>query len=315
MSMLNHPIVLAIPHLTPAIQKSNICNKPRGIALRLRRICDDDETFEKRSTEYQNDLIARDHKPSIVKKQFSEVKNETRSEARQKQTKQDKVSHLKFIASYNPALPNIQNIIQNNLSILHTDENMKKIFPSKSIKTLYRREKNLKEILSPSLFPAKPKNSESCITSSKKCDICKNYLITDNKFKREITGRFYNVRGNLCCNSSNVIYLISCKKCEDQYIGSAIDFKARFRIHKSDIKTKKDRCGTAIHFNSKCFDVQNPHRLLQVQLIESVVSDIDLENKLWKRKKYWQFQLFTKTHGMNSVSDLYTSKRKGCRKK
>ena len=209
-------------------------------------------------------------------------------------------------------MPNIHNIIQNNLSILHTDQNMKKIIPSKSIKTLYRREKNLKEILSLSLFPAKPKNSESCITSCKKCDICKNYLIT--KFKCKVTGRFCNVRGNLCYNSSNVIYLISCINCEDQYIGSAIDFKATFRIHKSDIQTTKDRCGTARHFNSKCSDVQNPHRFLQVQLIESVVSDLDLENKLWEREKYWQCQL-TNTHDMNSVSDLYASKRKGCRKK
>ena len=230
--------------------ENNISNISRGIALRLRRICDDNETFEKRSSEYQNYLIA---------------KIKTRSEARQKQTKQDKVGPLKFITSYNPALPNIHNIIQNNLSILHTDENMKKIFPSKSIKTLYRRGKNLTKILSPSLFPAKPKNSESCITSCKKCDICKNYLITDNKFKCKVTGRFYNVKGNLRCNSSNVIYLISCKNSEDQYIVLAIDFKARFRIHKSDIKIKKDRCGTARHFYSKCSDVQNPHRFLQIQ--------------------------------------------------
>ena len=122
------------------------------IALRLRRICDDDEIFEKRYSEYQNYLIARDHKPSIVKKQFSKVKTKTRSEARQKQTKQDKVSDLKFMATYKSAWPNIHNIIQNNLSILHTDENLKKMFPSKSIKTFYRKEKNLKEILSPSLF-------------------------------------------------------------------------------------------------------------------------------------------------------------------
>ena len=85
--MLNSPVVLAIPHLTPAIQKNNICNIFRGIALWLRRICGDDETFEKRSSEYQNYLIARDHKPSVVKNKFSEVKNKTRSEARLKQTK------------------------------------------------------------------------------------------------------------------------------------------------------------------------------------------------------------------------------------
>ena len=148
---------------------------------------------------------------------------------------------------------------------------MKKLFPFKSIKTLYRREKNLMEILSPSLFLAKPKNSESCITPCQKCGICKNYLLTDNKFNCKVTGRFYNVRGNLSCNSSDAIYLISCKSFENQYIVSAIDFNARFGIHKSNIKTKKDRCGTARHFNTKCFDVQNPHRFLLVQLIETVV--------------------------------------------
>ena len=73
--------------------KSNISNIPRSIALRLRRISDDDETFEKRSSEYQNYLIARDHKPSIVQI-LSEPKRKTRSEASQKQTKQDKVSDL-----------------------------------------------------------------------------------------------------------------------------------------------------------------------------------------------------------------------------
>ena len=109
--------------------------------------------------------------------------------------------------------------------------------------------------------------------------------------------------------------MISDKNCEYQYIGSAIDFKARYRIHKSDIKTSKDRCGTARHFNRKCTDVQNPHRFLQVQLIESVTSDLDHENELWEREKYWQCQLFTNTHGMKSVSYFYASKRKGRRKK
>ena len=36
----------------------------------------------------------------MVKRQLSEVKKKTRSEARQKQTKQDKVSDLKFVTTY-----------------------------------------------------------------------------------------------------------------------------------------------------------------------------------------------------------------------
>ena len=62
------------------------------------------------------------------------------------------------------------------------------------------------------------------------------------------------------------------------------------------------------------YDSGNPHIFLQVQSIESVQNDVNLEGKLWEREKYWQCQLFTNTHGMNSVSDLYLSKREGCRK-
>ena len=78
--------------------------------------------------EYQNYLIAREHKPFTVKRQFSEVRNKTGAEARTKQEKQDKLSTVKFITTYNPALPNISKIIQNNLSILHTGEDMKNFF-------------------------------------------------------------------------------------------------------------------------------------------------------------------------------------------
>ena len=39
--------------------KNNIENTPEAVALRLRRICDSDEKFEKHSAEYQNCLIGR----------------------------------------------------------------------------------------------------------------------------------------------------------------------------------------------------------------------------------------------------------------
>ena len=106
-------------------------------------------------------------------------------------------------------------------------------------------------------------------------------------------------------------------KCLEQYVGSAIKFKSRFRIHKSDIKAKKNSCGTARHFNNKCSNSSNPFVYLRVQLIEKVYciyDDCDIEDILWDREKYWQSQLFTKVKGMNSISDLYCIKRKGSRK-
>ena len=74
------------------------------------------------------------------------------------------------------------------------------------------------------------------------------------------------------------------------HVGSAIKFKTRFRIHKSDIKTKKERCGSARHFNNNCYHVTNPFQYFEVQLIEPVHrSNLEnIEKDLWGREKYWQ---------------------------
>ena len=142
-------------------------------------------------------------------------------------------------------------------------------------------------------------------------------MIFDNTFIFTVTGKSYSITGQLKCESINVVYLITCSKCLEQYIGSAVKFKTRFRIHKSDIKTKKERCGSARHFNSKCYHDTNPFQYLKVRLIEQVESNSleNIEDVLWDREKYWQSQLFTITKGMNSILDLYSSKRKDCRKR
>ena len=47
-----------------------------------------------------------------------------------------------------------------------------------------------------------------------------------------------------------MVYLISCKRHIDQYVGSAFEnkFKPGFRVHKNDINTCKDICGVVKHF-------------------------------------------------------------------
>ena len=151
---------------------------------------------------------------------------------------------------------------------------MKKLFSPNSLTTINRRDKNLKEILSASLFPPTLNKNESPISNRNKCNICKNYLISDNKFKCKVTGRVYSVKSSLPCNNPNVVYIISCNNCGEQYAVSVTDFKAKLRIHKSEIKTKKGRCGSSRHFSKKCCDRGNSHIFLQVQFIESVQSDV-----------------------------------------
>ena len=59
-------MVLHMYFLALVFQKNCIESIPKGVPLRLRRICNSNSKFEKRSSEYQGYLIARDNKPTKI---------------------------------------------------------------------------------------------------------------------------------------------------------------------------------------------------------------------------------------------------------
>ena len=62
---------------------------------------------------------------------------------------------VKFIATFNPALSNIERLIRKQIHYLHSGEvfQIKKAFPNIKFSVIYKRNKNLKEIVVPSLYP------------------------------------------------------------------------------------------------------------------------------------------------------------------
>ena len=108
--------------------KNSIENVPKGVALRLRRICDSDNKFEERSVQYQKHLVTRDHKPSKVKKQFSDIRNISREEARRPKNNNNFSAPCNLITQYNPLLPNIKTIIKKHLPVLQSSYEMLQFF-------------------------------------------------------------------------------------------------------------------------------------------------------------------------------------------
>ena len=75
----------------------------------------------------------------------------------------------------------------------------------------------------------------TCQCNSNRCQIC-NFLSLGRSFRSHITSKEFSTNYNLDCNSNNVVYLISCKKCNIQYVGSTTTkFRTRFNNHKSRI--------------------------------------------------------------------------------
>ena len=59
------------------------------------------------------------------------------------------------MTKYNPRLPKINGIIKKHISILHSDDALKTFFPTDFFSTIYKRNKNLKELIAPSVYPRK----------------------------------------------------------------------------------------------------------------------------------------------------------------
>ena len=84
----------------------------------------------------------------------------------------------------------------------------------------------------------------------KRCDLCQKFFVESKFFPSFRTGKKYTVHSRLSCDSKNIIYLASCRKCHLQYVGSTTtDFRIRFRNHKSAMLTNKKTCEVAAHFN------------------------------------------------------------------
>jgi len=119
-----------------------------------------------------------------------------------------------FVTTFSPMLPDLNHIIKKHLHFLESSPKLKELFPKNSIIPSYCRSKNLKEILAPSKFiSTTSRNTNSlvggCFKCDKnRCDLCKHYFV-----EISVASEQENLI-QLDLISKNIIYLVSCKKCQ-----------------------------------------------------------------------------------------------------
>ena len=145
-----------------------------------------------------------------------------------------------------------------------------------------------------------------CYSCGRNCIDCKYLKDKGEYYYSHVTKRRYKIRQNVNCQSRNVIYLVTCKKCKKQGVGETINFKSRMANYRSCIKNKKVSCNIDKHFieegnhSLEDFDVQ-----IIVQL-ENVPCNKDQARKRRKQfEGYWQITLCTLApYGLNSINEL-----------
>ena len=168
-------------HSTSCHKPSSINGIPKGVALRLRRICSTTQEYQNKAEEYSSYLVARGHNPKTVKSTFDKIGKISRSIARKKKNHSITTSSVIFSAEFNPRGPNVSEIINRHRHLLETDDTLKQLFPKNSIIFANKRERSLPELLT----RADPYNIKSDLLDrnvhgykkcSKKCDSCNNFV-------------------------------------------------------------------------------------------------------------------------------------------
>ena len=131
---------------------------------------------------------------------------------------QEKPARIPLVVTYHPILPSFHMIPKRHLPILHVSERLRKVFRYPPLIS-FRHPKNLKDFLVRATLtsnPSEPSGNYTC--RAPRCKTCPILRVTD-EFSSHTTGQFFKVKFHASCKSSNIVYLITCRRCGLQYVG------------------------------------------------------------------------------------------------
>ena len=165
-----------------------------------------------------------------------------------------------MVTQFNPHNPNIGKLIHHNWNMIQNNEELSKVFPQPPL-IGFRRLPKLRDKLCSSFikFPPQVAQVKSPIpklcTRLGKCTYCPLFqeieTFTSHWNGREFICNSLPKKNNITCELSNLIYIIKCKQCNQQYIGeTSRPFRLRIYEHKFSVMKSSTKKSTSLsrHF-------------------------------------------------------------------
>ena len=221
----NHP-----PHC-----KKNI---PFTLARRICTIVENQERKEFHLNNLRKNLKQQTYPVSIIENGITKALKIPQTELRKPKTiEENEEKNIPFISTYNPNNPQISNTIKSVFENLQSNT----VPGFKDVKLIQSRRQapNLKRILTKAEFSSKKPSVQKC--GDPRCQCCNNLLLADHYvFKR--TGFRFVLKTSFTCDSSNLLYVLICDGCGEEYIGETGEgvtvLRDRVRVYRQHIKDK-----------------------------------------------------------------------------
>ncbi len=262
-------------------------NVPFSLALRIVRICSTREVLDRRLAELSEMLLSRSYNKNVIKNAISKARDLDRSVTLEKVIRVPN-KRIVLALTYSPKLPSVPKILKKHWRTLTKDQKMLKIFPQPPM-VAYKQPPNLKSVLCRAKLPQNTHSKRRLVgmqPCNKPCNVCP-YIKKTKTFTSNHSKQSFPLKGLFTCATTGVIYLVSCLKCNKQYVGqTGRKFYLRAMEHLNSIYHKTNTIG--IHFSSPLHN----HNDFIVLIIEKVLPNS--VNLRLEREEYWIKTLGTK---------------------
>ena len=208
---------------------------PYSQFLRLRQICSNDNDFNNKAEEIRSFFSKRGYPEQRLNDDLQRLVTISRDAAlNPTRLGETTDSRVPLVLTYHPFNTGIRKILLDNFNILSMDPETCGIFPEPPLVS-YRRDRNLRDILVHSTDgPTTPSAAGSIPCHCPRCQTCQ-YITSQTVLHGPKSA--HTIRDSFNCQSENVVYCITCRRCTSMYIGeTGRRIRERFSEHLRSIR-------------------------------------------------------------------------------
>ena len=186
-------------------------------ALRIKTICSEWENLLLRTDQLRHHLSKRGYSDQSLDSEINQAINTSYGSSSSRSNRLNS-NRVPLVVTYHPNLPKFERTIRRYHHILQDLDWLWKAFPFLPI-IAFRSPRNLHNVLVCANITSKisdPPGNFCC--KSRRCKTCP-ILVTTEAFSSSVTGERFKLKLRAYCKTSNVIYLIQCRRCSLQYVG------------------------------------------------------------------------------------------------
>ena len=204
--------------------------------------------------------------------------------------------------TYHPILTSLSKIIVDNMYLFNMNEEVRKTFsPGPMVSFRISRKLSIYLVRTKLYRLQRRVGSSKC--GKQRCEVCNNVTHTST-FSSTVTGDTFKIHHGFNCGDKCLIYLVTCKKCNEQYTGDTTDlFRNRWGNYKGNAREFYGKEPCMQQHLYKHFQTGGHRSFLN----EASLTFIDAtdEKDLEKTERYWMQTLKTREpYGLNIVDSV-----------